>query len=218
MSPPFIQTQIKVYSLWLDSMQLFFLPDQVFVFQNGKYGAVSYDSLQIYATPTRFIEDEGVPSDAEIVDHTWLYPRFSNNRQIPIAQYGYIELSSQTGLNLQFHVSSLLDTHLFSQALLDYIRYCQSPNAEAYSGESSSSTNYQYQDRKKTHEESPYTVLKISSNASWEEISAAYRKMVQMYHPDKVASLAPEYKEIAEKRMRSINAAYEQLERKFKKI
>ena len=97
---------------------------------------------------------------------------------------------------------------------------------EAYSSKSSSDTNYQYQNqnKKKTreefnnqNEEFPYTILKISSNASWEEISAAYRKMVQMYHPDKVASLAPEYKEIAEKRMRSINAAYEQLERKFKK-
>ena len=215
-------------------MQLFFLPDQVFVFENGKYGAVNFDSLQIYATPTRFIEGEGVPSDAEIVDHTWLYPRkdggpdmrFSNNRQIPIAQYGYIELSSQTGLNLQFHVSSLLNTQLFSQVLLDYIRYCRSPNAEAYSSKSFSDTNYQYQNQNKKRpaknpttkmKNSPYTILKISSNASWEEISAAYRKMVQMYHPDKVASLAPEYKEIAEKRMRSINAAYEQLERKFKK-
>jgi preprotein translocase subunit Sec63 len=32
-----------------------------------------------------------------------------------------------------------------------------------------------------------------------------------MYHPDKVAGLAPEYREIAEKKMKMINAAYRRL-------
>ncbi len=41
--------------------------------------------------------------------------------------------------------------------------------------------------------------------------------MAQMYHPDKVAGLAPEYQDIAEKRMKIINAAYELLERDFKR-
>jgi curved DNA-binding protein CbpA len=32
-----------------------------------------------------------------------------------------------------------------------------------------------------------------------------------MYHPDKVAGLAPEFQVLAEKRMKEINAAYELL-------
>jgi DnaJ-domain-containing protein 1 len=32
--------------------------------------------------------------------------------------------------------------------------------------------------------------------------------MAQMYHPDKVASLAPEFQALAEQRMKEINAAY----------
>uniref|UniRef100_A0A832H5V6 DUF4236 domain-containing protein n=1 Tax=Oscillatoriales cyanobacterium SpSt-402 TaxID=2282168 RepID=A0A832H5V6_9CYAN len=227
MIPPFIQTRIKVYGLLLDSMQLYFFPDQVFVFQNGKYGAVDYTSLNVYGSPTRFIEDEGVPRDSQIVDYTWRYVRkdggpdmrFRDNRQIPIAQYAYIELSSQTGLNLHFHVSNLAYAQQFTNALLDYIRYSQAPNASSSSDKSSSKSNYQGQTKKGEHkesapkEENAYTILNIPSDATWEDISAAYKKMAQMYHPDKVAGLAPEYQAIAEKRMKIINAAYEELKR-----
>jgi DnaJ-domain-containing protein 1 len=58
----------------------------------------------------------------------------------------------------------------------------------------------------------PYAVLNVPTNATQDEITTAYRKMAQMYHPDKVAGLAPEYREIADKRMKDINAAYEQLQ------
>ena len=57
----------------------------------------------------------------------------------------------------------------------------------------------------------PYVVLNIPRNATQDEINAAYRKLAQMYHPDKVAGLAPEYYEIAETKMKDINAAYEQI-------
>ena len=115
MQPPFIQTPIKVYGVQFDSMQLFFLPDQLLIFQGGKYGAVNYGALQVFASPTRFIEDEGVPSDSTVVSRTWQYVRkdggpdmrFRNNRQIPIALYGHIEIASQSGINLHLHVSNL---------------------------------------------------------------------------------------------------------------
>ena len=42
---------------------------------------------------------------------------------------------------------------------------------------------------------------------------SAYRKLVQQYHPDKVANLAPEFRELAERRMKEINAAYQRLKR-----
>jgi Sec-independent protein translocase protein TatA len=60
----------------------------------------------------------------------------------------------------------------------------------------------------------PYVVLNVPRNATQDEISAAYRKMAQMYHPDKVAGLAPEYYEIAETKMKDINSAYEQIRQK----
>jgi hypothetical protein len=61
---------------------------------------------------------------------------------------------------------------------------------------------------------SPYEVLEISVNAPIEEIKIAYRRMATLYHPDKVAHLAPEFREMAEKRMKEINKAYEALKTK----
>lgn len=57
----------------------------------------------------------------------------------------------------------------------------------------------------------PYVVLNVPRNATQDEISASYKKLAQMYHPDKVAGLAPEYYEIAETKMKDINAAYAQI-------
>lgn len=64
-------------------------------------------------------------------------------------------------------------------------------------------------DQKKS--KSPYDILDLPTNADAESIKLAYRKMVKLYHPDKVATLAPEFQELAELRMKEINAAYEQL-------
>ena len=60
---------------------------------------------------------------------------------------------------------------------------------------------------------SPYDILDIPPNADAESIKLAYRKMAKLYHPDKVASLAPEFKQLAEQRMKEINAAFQQLMR-----
>jgi DnaJ-class molecular chaperone len=54
-------------------------------------------------------------------------------------------------------------------------------------------------------------ILGVGDHASAAEISAAYRHLAQMYHPDKVAGLAPEFQALADQRMREINAAYEVL-------
>ena len=67
--------------------------------------------------------------------------------------------------------------------------------------------------RQPTNDRSAYKMLKLHYNASEEEIIGAYRKLVQQYHPDKVANLAPEFREVAERRIKEINAAYAQLKR-----
>jgi hypothetical protein len=59
--------------------------------------------------------------------------------------------------------------------------------------------------------ETPYEILGIEPTASKDEISRAYRSMAKKYHPDTVANLAPEFRELAEQRMKAINAAYDQL-------
>jgi hypothetical protein len=61
----------------------------------------------------------------------------------------------------------------------------------------------------------PYKILDIPPGATQEQIRSAYKKLAHMYHPDKVQGLAPEYRQIADQKMKAINAAYEQLKRKF---
>lgn len=57
----------------------------------------------------------------------------------------------------------------------------------------------------------PYLILGIDRNASPEDIKRAYRHLAGQYHPDKVVHLGDEFKELAEKRFKDIQRAYDQL-------
>ena len=77
----------------------------------------------------------------------------------------------------------------------------------------SGTSNSWYQNKagfsdRRANSRSPYEVLGINRKASSEEIRAAYRRLVQQYHPDRVGNLAPEFRDLAEKRMKEINEAY----------
>lgn len=57
----------------------------------------------------------------------------------------------------------------------------------------------------------PYTVLGVARDAAPDEIRAAYRGLANQYHPDKVSHLGKEFQELAEKRFKEIQQAYDQL-------
>ena len=220
MKPPYIATNVDVLGLRLNDTTLFFMPDFVFVRQHNRYGAVSYDALNVSFSPTRFIEDAGVPRDAQVVGSTWQYVnknggpdrRFSHNRQIPIAQYGLLEITSRTGLNIHLHVSNLEAARYFASA---FNRAQGSPRGwhaggrQQHRRDAGSAGSVHVSPRTK----SAYEILGVSVGASQAEIVAAYRQMAMMYHPDRLSGLAPEFVELAEERMKEINAAYEELKR-----
>ncbi|MBW2569597.1 MAG: DnaJ domain-containing protein [Deltaproteobacteria bacterium] len=78
-------------------------------------------------------------------------------------------------------------------------------------GFSENKTSDKYQSRGKHGAGDPYTVLGIPRNAEEEQIKAAYRKLANKYHPDKVLHLGEEFKELAEKRFKEIQKAYKEL-------
>lgn len=219
-SPPFIATNVDVWGMKLNDFMLFFMPDYIFVLQYGKYGTVSYDSLNISFSPTHFIENQTVPPDAQVVNYTWQYVnkngspdrRFSNNRQMPIAQYGFIQFQSQAGMNIHLHASSLDAASYFANVFNRF-----------------SANSLRYKERRSTPEnvggigqgkftvdeslKSAYEILGVSIGASAEQITTAYRQMAKMYHPDRLTNLAPEFMEIAEERMKDINEAYAKLKK-----
>lgn len=60
-------------------------------------------------------------------------------------------------------------------------------------------------------------VLKITDNKidNFDSIKSVYRKRIAQYHPDKVLAMGPEIREIAEKKAKEINEAYEHFRKKF---
>ena len=53
-------------------------------------------------------------------------------------------------------------------------------------------------------------VLELPPDASPEDIREAYRRLMSQYHPDKVASLGRELRELAESKSKDIAIAYQQ--------
>lgn len=53
-----------------------------------------------------------------------------------------------------------------------------------------------------------HEVLGVDVLAGHDEISAAYKRQISQYHPDKVQQLAPEIRALAEQRSKEINQAF----------
>lgn len=56
-----------------------------------------------------------------------------------------------------------------------------------------------------------YATLGLTSAASADQVRAAFREKAKEYHPDRVAHMAPEFREIAERKMKEINEAYDRI-------
>jgi len=54
-------------------------------------------------------------------------------------------------------------------------------------------------------------VLGLPPDATADDIRQAYRERVKEYHPDRVSHLGPKLRELAEREMKEINDAFEQL-------
>ncbi len=93
-----------------------------------KFGLVNIRELDFNFHGQRFIESEKVPKDAIVVGNTWAKvnkngspdKRFKGNYQIPICQYGDINLTSKTGLNEAYSLSSFDKSEKFANAMIEY--------------------------------------------------------------------------------------------------
>jgi len=72
-------------------------------------------------------------------------------------------------------------------------------------------------DSKTSEPKLPHEVLGVSSHATLEEIKHAYRMLAGQYHPDKVSHLGEEFRQLAEKRFKEIQVAYQELIRNKKR-
>lgn len=96
--------------------------------------------------------------------------------------------------------------------------YQSSQNASGYGYGQRANGSSKYDSNKKAGqfftEQDPYRILGIESGATQEEIKKAYRQLAGKYHPDKLEHLGDEFKELAEKRFKAIQRAYQELKLK----
>jgi hypothetical protein len=109
----FFRTNIPIPNLKLRNTDLYFLPERLIIKRDRQFAAVFYKHLNIEGCSTRFIEEGGVPADAQVVDYTWRFlnkngspdKRFNNNRKLPVCLYSEYSISSGTGVNEVITVS-----------------------------------------------------------------------------------------------------------------
>ena len=126
--PPGMELNLDVPCLPVGKQTMYFLPDTILVFDQRGVGAVGYDQIEAIAQERGFIESEAVPSDASILGSTWQYVnknggpdrRFGNNRELPICNYGNLQMRSASGLNEQLQTSDAAKLELFVRALRAY--------------------------------------------------------------------------------------------------
>ncbi len=66
-----------------------------------------------------------------------------------------------------------------------------------------------------SQEDEYYDILGLAKGASMAEIKTAYRKLSMQYHPDKVGHLGEEFRNVAEDKMKDLNAAYQYFKERF---
>lgn len=104
---------------------LFFYPGFVFVRDHrGAIAVLDASEVSLAGRQLGFIECEKVPSDAEVIEHTWFKTnkdgspdrRFRDNYEIPVVRYGCLTVESDRGLSDEWMVSNVDATLSFVAA------------------------------------------------------------------------------------------------------
>lgn len=207
---PNVSANVQVFGIEADSFRIFALPDALLYWRGGRFAAVDYGDIDSAYSYSRFTEDTSVPNDTRIVGETWRYVnkdgspdrRFNNNRRLPVALYPEIKLRFNTNTQVHLQVSSV-------SAASEFMERFRGPNANAKSRiQSDSATRPNTSPQAGSERVWAAKVLGVDTNANTADIALAYRHLAQMYHPDKVASLAPEFQDLANQKMKDINRAF----------
>jgi hypothetical protein len=108
---------------------LYLFPAFLLVFRSSiDFALIDYRFLSIKYFNVRFVEEQTLPKDTNIVGSTWKYVnkdgsrdrRFSNNCQIPIVLYGEIHFTSPQGLNEAYEFSNTESARAFVESMLKY--------------------------------------------------------------------------------------------------
>ena len=237
---PGIKADVPLWGIEAGDESIFFFPEGALTYIDDRYDPLPYKSLKVAFSSGRFFEEEDLPDDATVVERTWRFsrpdgspdPRYKkDNVEIPVVLYGLLEISTPSLPKVLLEVSDRLAAARFARTFGAKVSM-EEPKEEKVghgkehrradedSGRSSSKEGEGERRSAETRERearlaTARRALGVSKGAGTEEISAAYRKLAQTHHPDKVANLEPEVREYSEQRMKEINAAYAELKRQW---
>lgn len=129
-TPPWVETNVTIPTLKARGVTAYFMPDCILVYDSNGVGCVEHASLSFSTSAERFIEDGGVPSDSDVVDHTWKYAnkqggpdrRFKDNKEIPICLYGKLDLRTSSGLLCHLQTSKNDAPQRFAKQYSAYLK------------------------------------------------------------------------------------------------
>jgi hypothetical protein len=126
-----VRCNIDVPALNAGKKTFYFYPDRILIADGSHVAVCTYESINFNVQLTSFIEDGAVPSDSKVIGHTWRFVnnngtpdrRFKNNRQLPIAQYEQLQLSSVQGVKELYHLSKVGAAQAFVHSISGLGRY-----------------------------------------------------------------------------------------------
>ncbi len=240
LATPGIRTDVPVWGIEAGDESIFFFPEGALIYTGDRYDPLPYNSLKVAVSSGRFFEEEDLPDDATVVERTWRFsredgspdPRYKkDNVEIPVVLYGLLEISTPSLPKLRLEVSDMLAAARFARTFGAEVSTEEPKEEKAGHGEeyrradkdserSSSKGSEETHRYAETRERearlaTARRALGVAQGAGVEEILAAYRKLAQTHHPDKVANLEPEVRKYSEQRMKEINAAYAEFKRQW---
>jgi uncharacterized protein len=198
---------------------LVFLPDAVYLNLRDKAQRVAFERLSADLSFQGWICDDGPPSDAKPAGTAWKYTnrdggpdlRFADNVELAVIEAAYVTLSIGRDWRFRIQTSRQDAAKATVSALV--------AQGAKRSSESRFKEQPQDEPQEAQDEQGPadsrsawLRALELTGNAGPEEIRAAYRRLMQQYHPDKYMNAGKDIQEVALKRTREINAAYKALQ------
>jgi hypothetical protein len=127
---PKFELNIETWCVPVGPQQLLFLPDRLLVWDGRNLAGLPYDSLHVGASTTSFIEEGRPPPDARQVRTTWRFVkrdggpdlRFGNNAQLPVMEYGELDIQSAAGLRVVLQTSNPAAADGAARALVELAR------------------------------------------------------------------------------------------------
>lgn len=192
--PAGLTGSVTPYCLDLGPQRWLFLPDRLYVLQGGSYEAAEYARLKVGARTTRFLEEEQVPRDAQVV---------GGAPGVPITEYGVLEIEAPpSGLNPRLeallHVSSAGAADQFAALFRSFQNYRADDAAMPPPSPPSAGC---------------YGRLGLTASCTKPEATRRFRRLVLAHHPDRVGGAGPGARESANAEMQEIVLAYKDLKR-----